>query len=858
MRALIVLLLTASCAFAEIPEGWFEFVISEPAEGSIVDVSSYNPEPAGASGFVTIADGHFVDGRGARIRFLGTNLTFEAAFPDKEQAPVIARRMARLGINVVRFHHMDNQYAPRGIWDSEFEDRLHIDPDQLDRLDWIIYQLKLNGIYTDLNLHVSRKFSAAEGFENAKLLPKYDKGVDNFEPRMIEYQKQYARELLTHVNPYTGNAYVAEPCVVMVELNNENSALRYAMERKLDDLPEPYAGELRDLWHDWLTEKYETTDALAAAWDEGSEPLGDEMLDNGDFVEGTKRWVLEAPAPAEGTMEVVDDPEHGRVLHAKLSALGTMSWHFQIHQTGHTLEDGRLYTVSFRAKASPPRTVYVGTRYDVPDWRMVGLNEPVAVDQQWRDFSYTFRAKEPLAEHTRLSFNAQNELGELWLADVSLRPGGMLGLPEGETLEGRDITQPGSGHTHRARVDWMTFVMELERRYSEGMYDFLKDDLGLQASVIDTQATYGGVGGLLRESRMDYVDTHAYWQHPRFPHKPWDGGDWYVPNTPMTDALGSDTLTRLSLYRLAGKPYTVSEYNHPAPSDYRAECMPMLATFAALQDWDGIFQFCYGSQPEDWSDARIRSYFHMNADPAKLAFFPVAANILRRGDVAPAPGGLKLIIPRDRVADYLVDIRNGDMRQLWSREGIEATASLTSRLSVEFADVDEPSVLTAAPGTVGDPQVSWIADEAHGGTFIVTGQQTAVALGAIAGRNLGVPGIDIDLGETNTGFAALALTSMDGKPLAESSRMLLVVMSGCENQEMGWNEERTTVLRKWGHGPTICEGVPATVTFGKRTGLAAWALDGEGRRGERIEPEADGSFAFGPRYRTIWYEIGME
>jgi hypothetical protein len=858
MKALTILLLTAGCAFAEIPDGWFEFVISEPAEGSIVDVSGYNPEPAGASGFVRIEDGHFVDGRGERIRFLGTNLTFDAAFPDKERAPEIARRMARLGINIVRFHHMDNQYAPRGIWDPNFEDRLHIDAAQLDRLDWIIYQLKLNGIYTNLNLHVSRKFSEAEGFENAKLLPKYDKGVDNFEPRMIELQKQYARELLTHVNPYTGTAYVAEPCVVMVELNNENSALRYAMERRLDGLPEPYAGQLRDLWHEWLRDKYQTTDALAAAWDEGSEPLGDEMLVNGDFAAGTERWTLEAPAPAEGTMKVVDDLERGRVLHAKLSALGAESWHFQIHQTGHTLEDGRLYTVGFRMKADPPRTVHLGTRYDVPDWRMTGLNEPVPADEQWRDFSFTFRAKEPLAGHTRLSFNAQNQLGELWLADVSLRPGGMLGLPEGESLEGRNISAPGSGHTHRARVDWMAFMMELERRYTQGMYDFLKDDLGLQASVIDTQATYGGVGGMLRESRMDYIDTHAYWQHPRFPHKPWDGNDWYIPNTPMTDALGSDTLTRLSQYRLAGKPYTVSEYNHPAPNDYRAECMPMLATFAALQDWDGIFQFCYGSTPEDWSDARISSYFHMDADPAKLAFFPVSANIFRRGDVAPAPGGLKLILPRDRVADYLVDVRSGDMRQLWIRQGIEATAALTSRLSVEFGDVTEPSVLTAAPGAAPPPQVDWVTDEADGGTFVVAGRRTVALLGSIAGRTLGFPGMDMDMGETDTGFAALALTSMDDKPLLESSRMLLVVMSGCENQEMGWDAERTTVLREWGHGPTICEGVPAKLTFRGRTGLVAWALNGEGVRGERIEPQADMSFDFGPRYRTIWYEIGTE
>ncbi|MCD6360649.1 MAG: hypothetical protein J7M38_07235, partial [Armatimonadetes bacterium] len=60
MRALACLLLSLPVyAFAEIPDGWFEFVIAEPAQDSVVDVSAYSPEPAGAAGFVTIRDGHF-------------------------------------------------------------------------------------------------------------------------------------------------------------------------------------------------------------------------------------------------------------------------------------------------------------------------------------------------------------------------------------------------------------------------------------------------------------------------------------------------------------------------------------------------------------------------------------------------------------------------------------------------------------------------------------------------------------------------------------------------------------------------------------------------------------------------------
>ena len=62
--------------------GWFEFVIPDSdTTHNAVDMSFLNEEIAGSSGFVKVENGHFVDGKGARIRFFGTNLTFSSAFP---------------------------------------------------------------------------------------------------------------------------------------------------------------------------------------------------------------------------------------------------------------------------------------------------------------------------------------------------------------------------------------------------------------------------------------------------------------------------------------------------------------------------------------------------------------------------------------------------------------------------------------------------------------------------------------------------------------------------------------------------------------------------------------------------------
>ena len=60
---------------------------------------------------------------------------------------------------------------------------------------------------------------------------------------------------------------------------------------------------------------------------------------------------------------------------------------------------------------------------------------------------------------------------------------------------------------------------------------------------------------------MDYIDDHAYWQHPHFP-PPWDPKNW----TMCQRGLGQQprgTLGRWPARRVAGMPFTVSEYNHP-------------------------------------------------------------------------------------------------------------------------------------------------------------------------------------------------------------------------------------------------------------------------------------------------------
>ena len=147
MKPLTFLALAVTASAADM----FPFQLPwDDATPSITNVSWLNDKPAGRDGFVSVKEGHLFAGE-KRLRIFGVNMCFSANFPKHEDAEKVAARMAKFGINCVRFHHMDMFSAPSGIF---AKDGRTLDAGQLDRLDYFIAELKKNGIYADLNLHV--------------------------------------------------------------------------------------------------------------------------------------------------------------------------------------------------------------------------------------------------------------------------------------------------------------------------------------------------------------------------------------------------------------------------------------------------------------------------------------------------------------------------------------------------------------------------------------------------------------------------------------------------------------------------------------------------------------------------------
>ncbi len=271
----------------------------ENSQNSKLNLSFFLDKPAGKDGFITIKDSHFVKPSGERFRIWGVNLVFGACFPSKEDAPKVAAYLARFGINAVRFHHFDS-WQRASIFDVEGNTTRVFSKEQLDKLDYFIYELKKAGIYTNFNLNTFRSFK--EGDE----VPEWEylgiaKGVTFFNEHIIELQKEFAENLLTHINPYTGNAYFDEPAVVQVEIVNENSLVEAWLSDRLlggkttpgggswQDIPPYYGKELTQKYNVWL-KKNLNHDELASIAKESGVKMGEEIprLTSKEFKEASK------------------------------------------------------------------------------------------------------------------------------------------------------------------------------------------------------------------------------------------------------------------------------------------------------------------------------------------------------------------------------------------------------------------------------------------------------------------------------------------------------------------------------------------------------------------------------------------
>ncbi|MDO4627889.1 MAG: carbohydrate binding domain-containing protein [Planctomycetia bacterium] len=849
---------------------------------------------AGVDGQVLVDGDRFItEKNGKEIRFWGVNTCFSMNFPEKEDAVKYAKRMASFGINAVRLHHMDSH----DIWGKNLPDVTKIDAEQLDKLDWLIYQFKLNGIYVNINLHVSRTLDDRVGFRPKSESPNYNKGLDNFHPKMIEAQKQYARDLLTHVNPYTKMAYTDDPCVAMIEINNENSVVASWFWGNLDTLGAEYEAEFQKQWNVWLKKKYSSTEELRKAWGCKIYPYQESIVPADSFKDAdalqNSAWKCENGSGSQAKLESKDG-----ILRMVVTKCGEVSWNPQFYFSNFPIQGGVPHKVKFRVRALEQEShqLSTGCSQNHAEWQNLGFSRRFDVGKEWKEYEYTFLANQDDPK-ARLAFSGFKP-GVYEFADVSLVPGGEIGIGKEEKLEDGSVRivyqrKDGYSATQEMKSDFVNFLIDTETKYWCEMKDFIKNDLHAKAPVCGTQLNYGAH---YAQGKMDYCDNHAYWNHPSFPGRPWDGGNWKLGNTSISNTLGNNyaTVTNLANNRVLGRPYTVSEYNHPYPNLYGAECMPVISSVAGFQHWNGIFIFAW-SHNKAFSPEETPSFFDIKGNSVQLVHMIASHNLFVRGDVKHADNvknAEKVVyeVGDQQERDILASASGGYSRSLASVGFCHENPMLTSvgvrlsDLNISDPDTDgvkpfvKPEDHQSPKKTVSNTeQLRWNGEIENRGFYQVDTPRTKIFTGFIQGRTFEYKdGMKIEFGETLLDWATISYTQ------TKKNRWLLAATGLQKNTDcvLGLYAEKVvdtpveeypnlinkqiTFCQNRGRAPLMCEGIPAKITIPAPEGVTVkyYPLDGNAKpmcelTAKRIDSDHV-QLEISREYKTLWYEVVFE
>ena len=247
-------------------EEWIALDYKKDIEaGSALDFSNQglHDAPAGKYGWVTNVNGHFAFEQTPekRQRFYGVNLGFTANFPDHAFADQLATRLARLGYNAVRIHHIDHPFK-EGV-NKETPDLVALNAERMDRLDYFVSKLYEKGIYVTTDLYTIRLVPwTAIGIQRGDFVPMnvFKNLVLVHEPA-FENWKAFAKNLLTHVNPYTKRAYKDDPGMPFISLVNEG-ALTMCWWQIRNEEP------MKKAWASWLAKRRAAEPGFAAGMDD--------------------------------------------------------------------------------------------------------------------------------------------------------------------------------------------------------------------------------------------------------------------------------------------------------------------------------------------------------------------------------------------------------------------------------------------------------------------------------------------------------------------------------------------------------------------------------------------------------------
>jgi len=284
-------------------------------------------------------------------------------------------------------------------------------------------------------------------------------------------------------------------------------------------------------------------------------------------------------------------------------------------------------------------------------------------------------------------------------------------------------------------------------------------------------------------------------------------------------------LMELSHSAVAGKPFTVSEINHFFPNEYACEGIPIMAAYAAFQDWDGVLWFNFG-KPGIYPP-RVTS-LDLWSNPVKMPELLAGALTFLRPDVKAAAMTVARSYSKEQVYESM---RLPGSEAPYFTPGFPLSIPLQH--GSRIAGLDGPptgnfDAHDANPLVSDTKELAWYRSGTQQGLVTIETERSEALIGFVKANRKALRNLSADV---RNDFCAITLTSLDGSPLSRSARLLLITAAEAGNTGMKWNEART-MLSESGTAPTRIEPVTGALTLmnladAKR--VEAVALDGAAR-----------------------------
>lgn len=397
------------------------------------------------------------------------------------------------------------------------------------------------------------------------------------------------------------------------------------------------------------------------------------------------------------------------------------------------------------------------------------------------------------------------------------------------------------------------------RRFLRDTYDkawhSLKNlvrELQIPIPVTD-QNFWGTIPVVLQRNRYyDYTDYHLYWQHPVML-----GGNYQKPTRVHNGSAIAEyggTLLQAAVPRLYAKPCVISEWDFVNPNSANIEGAFLAGAYGALQNWSAMCRYEYPASLEK-ATAPLTVFA---LDPVRRLEERAGALFFLREDISRSKINYPILLPANALDTIPEDHYPEELRRLALLGGIGTVVTSTEVLpklppnSIAAISLGgkRPHGLPVYSGTdfvkklkldrpVFTSDTGELSMDISARTFTATSR---VSEGFVLSPGRSRRGKFAKASNFGSSFTSILVAAMDGCPLQDSRRLLLLHLSDCKNSGMVFREPEQFTVEQWGTLPILARRSRGELILNRNfSGYRLYAVGFDGKRLFKLPLQTEGN-----------------